>query len=63
MDWANIKKKKGYEIVDMEPKCFEGEVENVIDTIEEESNHLLTFEHLYCTCYFVYLSLRLFDYN
>ncbi|CAI2193432.1 10576_t:CDS:2 [Funneliformis geosporum] len=36
-DWANIKKKV-YEIVDMEPKGFEGEVENVINTIEEESD-------------------------
>jgi hypothetical protein len=36
-DWANIKKKV-YEIVDMKPKGFEGEVENVINTIEEESD-------------------------
>ncbi|CAG8825969.1 23966_t:CDS:2, partial [Racocetra persica] len=34
-DWANIKKKV-YEIIDMKPKAFEGEVENVIGTIEEE---------------------------
>ena len=36
-DWANIKKKV-YEIVDMKPKGVEGEVENVINTIEEESD-------------------------
>ncbi|CAI2192860.1 16072_t:CDS:2, partial [Funneliformis geosporum] len=44
-DWANIKKKV-YEIVDMEPKGFEGEVENVINTIEEENK--LELSHSEC---------------
>ncbi|CAG8537452.1 10441_t:CDS:2 [Paraglomus occultum] len=59
-DWANIKKKV-YKIVDMKPKGFEKEVEDVIDIIEEESDIYWLLKM--CKCYFVYLSLCLFDYN
>ena len=37
----------------MEPKGVEREVKDVIDTIEEKSSHLLTFEYMYCTYFYV----------
>ena len=38
-------KRKVYGIVNMEPNIFEGEITNVIDTVEEESS-LLSSAHI-----------------
>ncbi|CAG8624274.1 12737_t:CDS:2 [Ambispora gerdemannii] len=46
-EWTDIKRKV-YEIVNMEPNVFEGEITNVIDTVEEESS-LLSSAHIYIT--------------
>ncbi|RIB21848.1 hypothetical protein C2G38_2034058 [Gigaspora rosea] len=37
-EWVDIKRKV-YEIVNMEPTIFEGEIKSIIDTIEEEDNN------------------------
>ncbi|CAG8807871.1 35871_t:CDS:2, partial [Gigaspora margarita] len=54
-EWTDIKRKV-YGIVNMEPKFFEGEIKNVIDTVEEESN-LLSSAHIYITS----LLMSIFD--
>ena len=46
-EWTDIKRKV-YEIVNMEPNVFDGEITNVIDTVEEESS-LLSSAHIYIT--------------
>ena len=48
-EWEDIKKKV-YEIIDMKPKSFEGEVKEVINYVEQESN-------LYITVYMLFLLL------
>ena len=57
-DWIDIKSKV-YEIVDMNPKHFEGEISDIINNVEKESKHLLKFPNMYA-CYFDYLSICLF---
>ncbi|CAG8534906.1 6675_t:CDS:2, partial [Scutellospora calospora] len=54
-EWTDIKRKV-YGIVNMEPKFFEDEIKNVIDTVEEESS-LLSSAHIYITS----LLMSIFD--